>query len=189
MALENILQSIEERRNGELERISREFQQKTDSLSKETEARLEALRNEFGRKTAEDCKSLENRELSNADIEARRIVRERKSELVEGSLSKAYDIMDALSSSDGYKDIVTAMVATARRVLGKDCVVKVGEKGAGFIKESRGKKVAVADVDPSGGIVAESSDGSLELDLTIGTLKRELREKLMLEIAGKLGAK
>ncbi len=189
MALENILQSIEERRDSELKRIRDDYQKKMEALSKEAEERLEILRNEYARRSAEDSRSLENRDLSNAEIEARRIVREKKSQLVDSSLGKAYEIMDGLSASPFYKAIATKMVATSRKTLGNDCVVRIGEKGAQFIKNSKGKRVVVEEVDPSGGIVAESSDGTMELDLTISTLKRELKEKLMLEIAEKLGAK
>jgi V/A-type H+-transporting ATPase subunit E len=188
MALENILQSIEERRNRELERISRDYMQRIEHIEKETQQRLDALQNEYRRKTAEDSKSLENRELSNADIEARRIVRERRSQLVEASLGKAYEIMDGLSASSDYKDIVDQMVKTSRNMLGKDCVIRIGESGAQFIKEGRGKKVVVEEVDPLGGLIADSSDGTMELDLTFTTLKKELKDRLMLEIAAKFGA-
>ena len=189
MALENILHSIEERRDAELDRLSREHQQKLEALTAEAERRLETLRSEYGRRTSEDSKSLENRELSNADIEARRIVRGRKSELVDDALAKAYETMDGLSSSPGYKAIITAMTATVKRTFGNDCLIHVGKEGAEFIKESRGRKIVVEEVDRVGGIIADSTDGTMELDLTISTLKREIKDRLMLEIAEKLGAK
>ncbi len=189
MALENILQSIEERRDSELKRIADEYKAKVEAAVSETQARLRTLQNEFERKTAEDSRSLENRELSNADIEAKRALRDKKSQLVDASLSKAFEIMDNMSNSPDYKDVILQMVATARKLLGNDCTIRVGEKGAHFIKNSKGKKVTVEEVDPSGGLVAESSDGTMELDLTVSTLKKELKERLMLEIASKFGAK
>lgn len=189
MALENILHSIEERRDAELDRLSKEHQQKIEALTGEAEGRLEGLRSEYGRRKSEDSKSLENRELSNADIEARRIVRGRKSELVDDALAKAYEVMEGISSTPGYKKVITEMAATVRRILGKDCLIHVDGKGAEFIKESKGKKVVVEEMNRFGGIIADSPDGTMELDLTISTLKKEIKDRLMLEIAEKLGAK
>lgn len=189
MALENILQSIEERRNAELDRIGRDYKQRLDALETETESRIAGLKSTYERRTVEDSRSLENRELSNADIEARKVLRGRKSELVEANLVKAYDFLDSLGSSASYGKIVSEMVATAKRLLGKNCTIRIGEKGAALVKESKGNKIVIDDVDPYGGLVAESSDGAMQLDLTFTTLKRELKERLMLEIAGKPGAK
>lgn len=189
MALENILQSIEERRNSELDRISREYEGRMSSLASDSAARLEALKAEFARRTAEDCKSLENRELSNADIEAKRMLRERKSQLIEVSLGSAYKIMDDLNSSSAYASIVEEMVDAAKRILGKEFRIRVGQAGASLIKETKGRKVSVEDVDPHGGLIAESPDGTMELDFTVATLKRELKDRIMLEIAERFGAK
>ena len=126
MALENILQSIEERRDSELKRIADEYNAKVEAAVSETQARLRTLQNEFERKTAEDSRSLENRELSNADIEAKKALRDKRSQLVDAGLSKAYEIMDNLSNSPEYKDVVLQMVTTARKLLGSDCTIRVG---------------------------------------------------------------
>lgn len=186
MALENILRSIEERRNAELDRISSDYRQRLETLQRETETKLEALRSGYEKRTAEDCKSLENRERSNADIEARRIVRDTKSGLVEENLARAFGIMEGLGGSSSYKAVLEEMASTARRMLGKDCKISVGEGGQELLK---GKNITAENVDPFGGIVAESADGTMELDLTISTLKRELKDRIMLEIAEKFGAK
>ena len=189
MALENILQSIEERRNEEIDRIGREYGQRLDALEKESESRIAELKSTYERRMQEDCRSLENRELSNADIESRKALRDRKYELVGANLTKAYEILDSLGSSPRYGEIVSDMVATAKKLLGKNCTIRIGENGASLIKETKGNRIIVDDVDPSGGLVAESSDGSMQLDLTFTTFKRELKDRLMLEIAEKFGVK
>ncbi len=189
MPLENILQSIEQRKAAETEQIAARFEEQMRLLDKETERRIQEIAAASARQSAEECRSLENMELSNAEIEARKLVWEKRTELVEEMLAKAFDFMKEMHSSKSYKKMTTEMVSLAVKKLGEGCTVRVNGSDAPLIKGVKGVKIKAEEVDPYGGLIGESRDGSMEIDLTITTMMKDLRDSLSLELYERIGAK
>ncbi len=189
MPLENILQSIEQRKATEMERITASFEVQMRDLEKITKKKIQEIVNDSARQSAEECRSLENKELSNAEIEARKLVWEKRAQLVEENLTKAFDFMKNVRSSKSYKKMITDMVDLARKKLGDGCTVTVNEADASLLKGVKGITVRMQDIDPYGGLIAESRDGSREMDLTVTTMMKDLRDGLSLELYERIGAK
>ncbi len=189
MPLENILQSIEQRKEAEIERITAKYNEQASALEKETEKRIRDIASSSARRSADDCRSLENMELSNAQIEARRLIWEKRAELVELSLAKAFDLVKDIRSSKSYRKMMTEMVDLARRKLGEECTVRVSKEDISLIRSAKGVTVKTEEVDPYGGLIGESRDGSMEMDLTVTTLIRDIRDALSLELYERIGAK
>ncbi len=189
MPLENILQSIEQRKAAETERIMADFEKRRIALEKDAERKIQEIAGASARQSAEERRTLENMELSNAEIEARKILWEKKTALVEEKLTEAFDYMKDVRSSKSYKKMMTGMVGLARQKLGEGCTIMVSAADAPLIRGSRGLSVKVEEVDPYGGLIAESHDGSMEIDMTVTTMMKDLKDGLMLELYERIGAK
>ncbi|MBX8643557.1 MAG: hypothetical protein KIY12_02345 [Thermoplasmata archaeon] len=184
MPLDNILQSIEQNRSEEIRKIAERFQSQKEQMEKETERKIRDTEEYWKRRISEESRSLEKRELSNAEIEARRLIWEKRSSVVEERLKDAFDFLRDLRSTSSYRKIIQSMVETARKTLGEDCHIILRPNDAKLVKDA---SVEEKEIDPYGGIVAVSSDGTREMDLTITTLIKELREKLSLQLYEKIG--
>ena len=185
MPLDNILQSIERRKSDEAASIIAKYQSQKEAIEKETERKIKEIEQSAKKKEDEDSRALENRELSNAEIEARKLIWEKRSTLIEEYLTTAFESMKDVRSSSSYKKILAAMADAAQRKLGKDCRIMISQKDSKLMK---GLKTIEKDIDPYGGIIAESADGSMEMDLTVTTLIKDLRERLSLVLYERIGA-
>jgi len=187
MPLEDILQSIDQRRNASLENIRKKYAEEMAKIEEEYRKHIESVMSSYERKTQEDVKALMERELSNADIKARSILRERKSALIEKQLVRAGNMIRSLPSTEGYADFLNDLVSYAKRALGRSCVIKANKRDAQILKDQKGIKIIVEDVDPDGGFIATTADGTMELDFTLSAIARDVSEKIAIELVNRFG--
>ncbi|MCL4341756.1 MAG: hypothetical protein M1431_06665 [Candidatus Thermoplasmatota archaeon] len=187
MTLEEILKDIELRGTRELNSLSEYYDQKIQELKRSQELQIRDLEEKYRKKTEEERRTVERTILSSAEMESLKIIRTKESSLIQEALGKAMVYLRELSNKPVYKSLVLKMAQVARKNLGEDCVILAGDKEAEILKTEPGLKVKKAKADPYGGIVAQSSDGSRELDLTLSSLFREVHEKLIAKISEHLG--
>lgn len=120
-------------------------------------------------------------------MEALKIVRSRESSLIEEAMGKATIYLKELRNSKDYKEIMAKMVDAARRSLGKKFTIRVSARDSSLIPQSKDLVIREEEVDPYGGIIAESSDGSMQIDLTLTSIMQDIKEKLISRISEHLG--
>jgi vacuolar-type H+-ATPase subunit E/Vma4 len=185
MPLDNILQSIEQRKAEEAASITEKYRAQMETVEKEAERKIREIEQGAKRREYEDSRALENRELSNAEIEARKLIWEKRSALIEEHLTAAFESMKDIRSSSTYKKILSSMINAAHLRLGKDCKIIINPRDSKIVK---GTNIVEKDIDPYGGIIAESADGTMEMDMTVTTLMKDLRERLSLAFYERIGA-
>ena len=114
-------------------------------------------------------------------------MRSRESSLIEEAMGKATIYLKELRNSKDYKDIIARMVAAARHSLGGKITVRVSARDSSLIPQSKDLVIKEEEVDPYGGIIAQSSDGSMQVDLTLTSIMQDIREKLISRISEHLG--
>ncbi|HLH86659.1 MAG TPA: V-type ATP synthase subunit E family protein, partial [Thermoplasmataceae archaeon] len=137
--------------------------------------------------TEESARTLELSVLSSAQMEALKIVRTRQEELLEDFLDRAEEVISGYRKSQRYAALLSRLVKIAREALGNDCIISVAREDKD--KLPAGVKATESDddgVQKYGGIIASSSDGSLELNLSLKEIFSGIREKLISSILERL---
>lgn len=186
MPLKDILQEVEKRKENEISKISQEYKEKLDSISSRKDNEIKELESRYKARTEDDIKALTERETLLAEMEAKSLERDRVSEVLDKALEKAGFFVSNIADSGEYHKILTKMVNLATETLGDDCVVYARKKDLSFLQDMNRIKVAKKNISEPG-IIAESADGSRELDLTVSTILEGLRERLSLELMEHLG--
>ena len=187
MTLEDILKDIESRGDGELKTLSDYYEQKISEIRKKQDLAIRNLQEKYEKLTEEEVRSVERTTISSGEMEALKIVRSRESSLIEEAMGKATIYLKELRNSKDYKDIIARMVAAARHSLGGKITVRVSARDSSLIPQSKDLVIKEEEVDPYGGIIAQSSDGSMQVDLTLTSIMQDIREKLISRISEHLG--
>ncbi|MEM0156514.1 MAG: V-type ATP synthase subunit E family protein [Thermoplasmataceae archaeon] len=187
MTLEDILKDIEARGDGELKNLSEYYEQKISEFKKKQDIAIRNLQEKYEKITEEEVRSVERTTISSGEMEALKIVRSRESSLIEEAMGKATIYLKELRNSRYYKDIMARMVAVARASLGGKIIIRVSSRDSSLIPQSKDLVIKEEEVDPYGGIIAQSSDGSMQVELTLTSIMQDIKEKLISRISEHLG--
>lgn len=186
MSLEEILKDIELRGKQELKELMLYYEKRLNDLEAKQSAALKVQNDKIIKASEEERRTAERTIVSSAEMEALNTVRGKEGALMEEAAGKAELYLKNMKERREYPEILSKMVEIAHGTLGRDCKILASKNDAEIIKAGD-SKVQVKDIDPYGGIIAESSDGSRELDLTISAIISEIREKLVSQLHGYLG--
>lgn len=186
MSLEEILQDIELRGKQELDELTLYYENKLSELEAKQSAALTQQSEKIRKASEEEKRTAERTIVSSAEMEALNNVRGKEGALIDEAAEKAELYLKDIKERKDYPDILAKMVEIAKRTLGEDCSI-VASKGDSSIISAGKSKITVREVDPFGGIMAESADGSRELDLTVSAIITEIREKLVSKLFEYIG--
>lgn len=186
MSLEEILQDIELRGKQELQELTLYYEQKLKELESKQTAALKVQNDKIRKASEEEKRTAERTIISSAEMEALNTVRGKEGVLIEEAVQKAELYLKNIKDRKEYPETLSKMVEIARRVLGKDCRIYASKQDAATIKAAD-SRIIEKDVDPFGGIMAESADGARELDLTVSAIVSEIREKLVSKLFESIG--
>lgn len=184
MSLENIIQEIDNRKVVEVNKIVDEYTKKLNLLQAQKEKKISEIIEQYLKKKSEEALLIEKRELDAAEFEAKKILMDRVSELINLNIEKAIAILENLRNTAEYREIINKMVQTSKKLLGNGCAIKISATDSALISDST-VKIVKEDVDKYGGLIAESEDK--ELDLTVSSIIRNLRDNIALELSNKVG--
>ena len=186
MSLEEILKDIELRGKQELDELRLYYEKKIADIQAKQERTLTSQNEKIRKSTEEEKRTAERTIVSSAEMEALNILRSREGSLVEEAVSKAELYLKNMRDRKDYPDILAKMVEISRETLGKDCRIIASKEDSSRIS-AEGSKVVVKEVDPFGGIKAETADGTRELDLTVAAIVSELRERIISQFYQHIG--
>ncbi len=186
MSLEEILKDIELRGKQELDELRLYYGKKLEDLQARQERTLNAQTEKIRKSTDEEKRTAERTIISSAEMEALNILRSREGSLVEEAAAKAELYLKNMRDRKDYPEILAKMVEISKKTLGTDCRIIASKEDSSKISAGGGK-IFVKEVDPYGGIKAESADGTRELDLTVKAIVSELRERIVSQFYQHLG--
>ena len=140
--------------------------------------------------------------LVTAQMKARRMLLEKKDELVSRIFAEAETALEKMRGSGEYLDTIVRLLKEGITVIGTEAVVEYGEKDREIfvpkviaslkqsLEKSLGKKLNlefrnVSDAIPSG-IIIRSKDGKMIVDCSFPNLFERLREELRSEVSDML---
>ena len=188
MALEEILKDVEQKGLEEREKIIRYYEDQFSVLKKRHDQQIAALTEEYEKKFADEKRVVERSILSSAEMDSFKIVRTKKSDLVDEALARAqmyfFDLVDRKKE---YSEILNKMVGIAIESLGQDCVLTISKKDASLVKNRTKLHFNYTKDDLQGGIIAHSKDGSMELDLSFPTVFASISDSIAAKISDHIG--
>lgn len=130
-----------------------------------------------------DLKSKER--LAWARLESKRIISEAKEDAVSSSFDSLVEELTNLKKSSEYKSFIKTSVERATPHAGSGAIVHVLKGEKDLVPKSK-EITILEDLDGFGGVIVESSDGTVFLDLTLETLLEMRRDDLRKEISERL---
>lgn len=182
MSLQSILDDIDEKKKNSIDSLKKEYDTKKGELIISSEKKVSDIRAAYDRKTTDATSIMRARELSIIDLEEKRIILERRNQLVEEALRESEEALGTLTKTKEYKDILSTMLSTAKRMLGDRASFFLFKEDLKENGDQTKAKELTRNCRVPGGVVATSSDGKMEVDLTFDTIFREIREDLALEL-------
>ncbi|MBI2134746.1 hypothetical protein HYU09_02040 [Candidatus Woesearchaeota archaeon] len=178
MGLEKIKEEILHKADAAEREILIEAEAKIRSIRSNAAVHMKQLESEAAKKLDADMKSLENRENSLANMESRKILFETRKSLIDKVYAEAFSKIRNMPAKDR-EGIIKKLIGMAKKEIDVDTVY-ISEKDKQYCKD--GAKIKVIEAD--GGIICETKDGNVRVNLTFPSLFADLREKTVKEVSG-----
>jgi vacuolar-type H+-ATPase subunit E/Vma4 len=184
MGLEEILANIERDTKAKVAQIAEEAEKAAEREKQEAEKRADTYNKHMQQKAQSDTSRLLSRELSRANIEARKIY----SEALEGTINRTLDsvresLEDYAESAD-YPVLLNKLAQSASKELGGDCIIYVQKRDMPKLKKGKGADPQEAKEEFIGGLKGVSKDGKLSTDYTLENIFSQIREDMAVQILG-----
>ncbi len=184
MGVDALLKEVEDRRKKALEALEAEYAAKRDEVKKRTEEQLAYIM-ENAKKEAAVASQREKIRIQGASkLQAKKIMFDATEKMLESNIGALKQSLAELASSPAYPELLQKMARYASKRLGGKIAVTCRKADEATLKAA-GAKVASADLNSMGGFVADSEDGTLELDLTFEELLRGREDDVRAAILGK----
>ncbi len=176
MALENVVKDIVEAAEAQAAAIREEGEAEAAKLLAEADATVSDMKEKEGKRLEDTIERLRRQELSSAELESKKIVLSKKKEILDRS---SEETLAALQSSNAKtkKKYYGMMVDAAKQAIeNPKAYCPPGEA-----KNLKGLDVSEAVEDPAikGGLILESADGSVQLDMQFGSILSGVWEREM----------
>jgi len=174
MALDNVTKEIIANANAEVSAIQAAQAAEIKKIQTEADAAIAEMKEKEDKKLKEAVELLKRQELSSADLESKKIVLSKKKEI----LAKAFETaLTDLESSPEDKRLTQykAMVKAAKTVI--DSPKALISENDDFSAEQLG--VESVEVDPRirAGIILQSKDGTIEVDMQYETILQTIWDR------------
>ncbi|WP_337861012.1 hypothetical protein [Ferroplasma sp.] len=172
MSLENILNEIENSTESELKAIRDDYAARMEAISKSCNEKLAGIRNDYAIKSEYDIKNITRQFEDNIKLQSKKIIDERKKEILNNSMQKLKSYVTSLNKSSNYGELLKTMVEEAVNKLGKQINVYCGESEIEKLQSFKFPDQITFNKDKSvkSGIIAISSDGKKELDMRLSNI-------------------
>jgi len=180
MALDNVRKDIIESAKAKGAEHMLAAQKEAAAIMAEAEATISEMRKREGKKLEEAIEHLRRQELSSAELESKKIVLAKQKDI----LNRAFqDSLAALEDSKPAtkKQYYAKMVEATQGLLEEPKIhCPTGEKAR--LKDVKAHSV-MEDADITGGLILESQDGSVRVDMQFETILRSVWEKELKDLS------
>jgi len=177
MGLEKIKEEILHKADAAEKEILAEAEKKVNEIKNNTTEQIKQLEREASQKLEAEMKNLENRENSLANVESRKMLFETRKNLIDKAYEEAFNKIRNMPAKDR-EDLIKKLIDMAKKEIDVD-VVYISEKDKKYCKD----EAKIKGIETDGGIICETKDGNVRVNLTFGTLFADLREKTSKEVS------
>ena len=180
MSIEIFIQEIENRKKKDISIIEKQLNEKKLEIENQKTSKIQELKQSFEK----DANSRSEREaariLEGGKLDAKKIL----FDAINKNLDATFDIikkdLGEYTQNPEYKNILKKMIKTSKNALGENIIIHFKEEDKSFFNDS---DVTIGStIQTLGGIIAENSDGTKELDLTFEELLRNNEDEIKTSI-------
>jgi len=176
MGLDDVAVDIRAAGKARAEAILKEARQERDRLLAEAMGKAATLKEAKARETARGISQLKVQELSAADLDVKRNRLSMERDLLEAAAAKARDNIAALPQSED-----EALLAALVKMGPQGYRIYSAKRNEAYIR-SRTVIPYAGNITCLGGVIFESPDGAVRIDLTYDTILKEAVERSMKDI-------
>ncbi len=171
MSLESIINEIDTSMQEELNNIKSEHKLKMDDITRQCDEKINVFRSSYSTKSENDTKNIIRQYEDNIKLQSKKIMDEKKKELITTAIEKLRSSVFSLTKSSEYPEIIKTMISEAKKQLGISINVYCSASEKEKIEAMNIKSINI-EIDRSirSGIIASSSDGKKLLDLQLSTI-------------------
>lgn len=169
--------------NREAEAILAEARRKCEDILAEAKARSEQARHDARERALDEATRLEHQEVSGAELEARKMLLTAQKDVLDAVVGSAIKKLGSLPA-EAERQILARLLARAGKVIPRGRVYARPEHASQIT--SAGYEHAGSDRISAGGIIVESEDGRIRLDLRYESLVQEAWNRNVKEIVDAL---
>ncbi|MHB8360458.1 MAG: V-type ATP synthase subunit E family protein [Thermoplasmataceae archaeon] len=188
MAIKDILEDIEKKRQDRIASIRRECAEVLDKIQKEHSKEKDNITGIFNERLAEDLAVSEKREIDSINMEKTYLLLHRKTEIISELLSVLNERLSTFKSGTEYESILSDSITVAEKTLGKDFIIKCSPKDKEFLTKKSKELIIQEDPSINGGILCYSAKGDRVMDLRLERLFREIKPEIEAMILENIGA-
>ncbi len=174
MALANVTQEILADADFKAAAIRAEAISEAAKIAADADAKIAELKDKEDKRLKETIESLNRQELSSAELESKKIVLAKKKELLSQAFEGMLSDLENASSADKlihYK----AMVKVAEGIISKPKAIM--SENDDFTAADLGVSAVVKDARISSGLILQSEDGSVEIDMQYSTILKSIWDR------------
>lgn len=180
MALDKVVTDIIESAEGEASQLISEAEKERQAIMSDADAKISEMRKSKEKELENTLKRLRKREISSAELEAKKIVLNRKKELLNKTLEETLEDLSSMSSEKKV-ELYEKIVANSQDEISDPVVYcPVGES---TLLEGMAGATSVKETDMEEGIILENSEGTLRLDYRFRNILESIWETELKEVS------
>ncbi len=187
MSLEEIVNEIEETRKKTISILNEELQSKEKELESEFQVEVKNIEEEFRKRSFRELKNFEKREIDLSDLEASKLIQTTRYELLKGGLEKIGQGFRGFTSDAQYEEFLSKGLEIAKTKLGKLGEIRCRKADSPIINKLAGTGIKITESGISGGFIASTITGKMEIDLSLENLFASVREEIEEILSSKIG--
>jgi len=171
MALESVTKEIVASAEASIAKIREEQAAEIASINAQADAQIAEMKEKQDKKVAEAVDILARQESSSAELESKKIVLSKKKEVLNRAFEAALADLESLPA-DKKLAYYKAMVASAKQIIPEPkALISAGDN---FTAADLGVKSVEADAKIRSGLILQSEDGKVEVDMQYSVLLRSV---------------
>ena len=186
MEIEKLKGSLLSEANRDAQKIKKDAEEESRKMLKEEHAKLSSQKKEAEAEVERLLVDEKNERIAWARLESKRILAEAREDAIKNVIEDIFQELGNIRKTAEYKKFVQKAAKESASELGSKITIHV-LKGDKALVKVNGAKV-VEDLDSLGGIIAETADGRVRMDMTLETLfdnrRDEIRKRISDEIFG-----
>ena len=180
MSIEIFIQEIENRKKKDISIIEKQLNEKKLEIENQKTSKIQELKQSFEKDANSRSERDAARILEGGKLDAKKIL----FDAINKNLDSTFDIikkdLGEYTQNPEYKNILKKMIKTSKNALGENITIHLKEEDKSFFNDS--DVTLGSTIQTLGGIIAENSDGTKELDLTFEELLRNNEDEIKTSI-------
>jgi vacuolar-type H+-ATPase subunit E/Vma4 len=184
MSIEPFIQEIESRKKSDMSTLEKELNEKKSEIKNKKNTVIQELKDNYEKEAKLRSEREAARILEGGKLEAKKIVFDAINKNLDSTFEIIKKDLGKYTQNSEYKNILEQMIKTSKNALGKNITIHFKEEDKSLFNDS--EVTLGSTIQTLGGIVAENSDGTKELDLTFEELLRSNEDEIKSSILEKI---